>query len=154
MQENRKQARTVQEEASRERKVWKQNQLWSALLAVVVLFGMMGRTGLSVAPGAAELLLTMADGSTETVEYSSIVSAELLENADYGTAAEGKQTRMGRSGTWEHPQWGSYTLCAYDSCDSAILIQTEDRCYVVNLPSREETNQLYQLLQDKIPANR
>lgn len=154
MQENRKQARTVQEEASRERKFWRQNQLWSALLAVVVLFGMMGRTGLSVAPGAAELLLTMADGSTETVEYSSIVSAELLENADYGTAAEGKQTRMGKSGTWEHPVWGSYTLCAYAACSSAVRITTEDRCYVVNLPSEEETDQLYQLIQDKLFASR
>ena len=97
MQENRKRARTVQEEASRERKFWKQNQLWSVLLAVVVLFGMMGRTGLSVAPGPAELLLTMEDGSTETIAYGSIVAAELLENADYGTAAEGKDSRAGKA---------------------------------------------------------
>lgn len=154
MQENRKRARTVQEEASRERKFWKQNQLWSVLLAVVVLFGMMGRTGLSVAPGPAELLLTMEDGSTETIAYGSIVAAELLENADYGTAAEGKDSRAGKSGTWEHPDWGSYTLCTYASCDRVVRITTEDRCYVVNLPSEEETDQLYQLIQDRMPASR
>lgn len=154
MQQNEKQARTVQEEMTRERKFWRQNQLWSVLLAVVVLFGMLGKSGLSVAPGASELMLTMHDGSTETVDYGSIAAVELVKQENPGTMTEGKETRQGKSGLWEHPDWGSCTLCVYGSCDSAVRILTEDRCFVVNLPSEAETAQLYQLIQDKMPASR
>jgi len=154
MQENKRQTRTVQEELAWERKFWRQNQIWSLLLVVVVAFGMLGRSGVSVAPGAAELLLTMHDGSTTVVEYDDMLSVELLDNPDYGTAAEGKETRTGKSGTWEHPRWGSYTLCVYDSCSQAVRIETDGHSYVVNLPSGEETLQLYRLIQEKLPASR
>lgn len=147
-------ARTVQEEVARERKFWKQNQLWSILLAVVILFGLFGRPGVSVAPGADEIMLSMHDGSTATVEYAGILSAELLDSPSYGSAAEGKETRTGKSGSWVHPQWGSYTLCVYDSCQSVVRMETEEHCYVINLPSEEETRQLYQLILDKLPASR
>ena len=146
--------RTVQEEMVRERKFWRQNQLWSALLAIVVLFGILGRPSVSVATGAAELMLTMHDGNSSKVEYADILSAELLTSPDYGTATEGTQTRTGKSGIWEHPQWGTYTLCIYGSCSQAVLVETEKTCYVVNLPSEEETQQLYQLILEKLPASR
>ena len=146
--------RTVEEELSRERKFWKQNQLWSIVLAAVVLFGLLGKSGISVAPGPEELMLTMHDGSTQVVEYDTITQVELLENAGYGTLENGKETRTGRSGTWEHPEWGSYTLCTYASCDQAVRITTATHSYVVNLPSVEETQQLFRLIQDKIPASK
>lgn len=154
MEKNKNAARTVQEEMARERKFWKQNQLWTALLAIVVLFGMLGGSGISVAPGAAELMLTMHDDSTAIVEYENMETVELLDNTDYGTASAGKETRAGKSGTWIHPQWGSYTLCVYSSCDLSIRLTAGDHCYVVNLPSEEETQQLFQLILDKLPASR
>ena len=153
MQENRK-SRTVQEEMVRERKYWKQNQIWALVLAAVVILNLLGGSGISVAPGGEELLLTMHDGSTMAVKYDTVLAAELLEHTDYGTAGEGKETRTGKSGIWEHADWGSYTLCVYASCESAVKITTDAGLCVVNLPSREETRQLYQLLQDKIPASR
>lgn len=154
MQENRKQARTFQEAAAREQKYWKQNQIWALVLAAVVLLNLMGGSGISVAPGPEALTLAMHDGTTGTVAYGAIRSAELLEKIDYGSAAEGKDTRAGKSGTWEHPEWGSYTLCVYASCDRVVRIRTDEACYVVNLPSEEETRQLYQLIQDRMPASR
>ena len=154
MEQFKKTVRTVEEEMSRERKFWKQNQLWSVLLAVVILCGMLGKNGMSVAPGPEGLMLTSHDGSTETVAYETVVSAEFLESADYGTAVQGKETRTGKSGIWLHPVRGSYTLCVYASCDSAVQILTEDHCYLVNLPSEEETLQLNQLVLDRIPASR
>lgn len=146
--------RTVQEELARERKFWKQNQIWTILLAVVVLFSALGRSGVSVAPKADELMLSMHNGSTAVVPYGSIRSVQLLEDPDYGTTVEGKDTRNGKSGAWEHLQWGSYTLCVYGSCGTAVKLDTEDHIYVVNLPSEEETRQLYQLIQDKLPESR
>lgn len=153
MEENRKQVRTVAEEMARERKFWRQNQIWSILLVVVVLFGILGRSGVSVAPGAGELMLTMHDGSTAVVEYEDIVCAELLSSPDYGSATEGKETRTGKSGTWEHPRWGSYTLCVYGSCNLAVRIETDGATYVANLPSEEETRQLYQIVLEKSPVS-
>jgi hypothetical protein len=146
--------RTVEEEMSREQKFWKRNQLWTVLVAMVVLFGLLGGNSLSVAPGAEELTLIMHDDSAQTIRYDAIAELELLEDADYGVMHQGKDTRQGKSGTWEHPDWGSYTLCTYASCDRVVRITTEDRCYVVNLPSEEETDQLYQLIQDKMPESR
>lgn len=154
MENNKREVRTVQEEMARERKFWRQNQLWSLLLVVVVLFGMFGKSGVSVAPGAETLMLSMHDGTTAAVPYENILSAELLDSPDFGTVADGKDTRTGKSGIWQHPQWGSYTLCVYSSCKSAVRMETSGRSYVVNLPSEGETSQLYQLIQDKLPANK
>ena len=154
MEKHEKKTRTVQEEMAREQKFWKQNQLWSILLAVVVLFGMFGRSGVSVAPSAEALMLSMHDGSTAAVDYDDILSAELLESPDFGTIVQGKETRTGKSGTWQHPQWGSYILCVYNSCSSAVMVKTQAHCYVVNLASPEETRQLCQLILDKLPASR
>ena len=155
MQENRKEVRTVQEVMVRERKYWKRNQVWALILAAaVVLFGLLGGSGVSVAPGADALTMTMHDGTTESVAYGDMTAAELLEEPDYGTVLEGKDTRAGKSGTWEHPQWGSYTLCVYASSNKVVRITTETGCYLVNLASDGETEQLFQLLQDKMPASR
>lgn len=154
MVENRKQTRTVAEEMVRERKFWRQNQIWSIVLTVVVIFGMLGRSGVSVAPGAGELMLTMHDGSTAVVKYDDILSAELLDSPDYGVAADGKETRTGKSGTWEHPQWGSYTLCVYGSCKLAVRMETKESTFVANLPSEEETRQLYQIVLEKSPVSK
>lgn len=146
--------RTVEEEMSREQKFWKRNQLWTVLVAMVVLFGLLGGNSLSVAPGAEELTLIMHDDSAQTIRYDAIAELELLEDADYGVMHQGKDTRQGKSGTWEHPQWGSYTLCVYASSNKVVRITTETGCYLVNLASDGETEQLFQLLQDKMPASR
>ena len=147
MQENRKEVRTVQEEMVRERKYWKRNQVWALVLAAaVVLFGLLGGSGVSVAPGADALTMTMHDGTAQSLEYAAITQVELLEEPDYGTVIEGRDTRAGKSGAWDHPEWGRYTLCVYASCGQVLRLTTEDGCYVVNLPSGSETQQLYQLI--------
>ena len=147
-------ARTMEEEMSRERKFWKRNQICTAIVVVVVLFGLLGGNSHSVAPGVDLLTLTMHDDRAVTVSYSEITEAELLEDVQYGTVLEGKETRQGRSGTWETSQWGSYTICIYNSCPDAIRIETQEGSYVVNLASEGETRQLYQLIQEKMPASR
>lgn len=148
-------AKTLQEELARDQKYWKKNLLWTLLLlAGVVLWSFLSGPGLSVVPGAAELTLTTHEGQSVAVAYSSITEAELLEAPAFGTVLEGTDGKDGKSGVWEHPQWGRYTLCVYNSCPDALRILTEDDCYVVNLASRQETDQLYQLIQDKMPASR
>ena len=144
MQENRKQARTVAEEMVRERNFWRQNQIWSILLIVVVVFGMLGRSGVSVAPGAGELLLTMHDGSTAVVEYDDMLSVELLSTPDYGSVTEGKETRTGKSGTWEHPRWGSYTLCVIPGNSKAILVKMDSTTAVFCCTTDEKTQTLFE----------
>ena len=146
--------RTVQEELSRERKFWRRNQICTAILVVVVLFGLLGGSSISVAPGTDALTLIFLDDTAQTVRYSSITELELLEEADYGVMQDGKDTRQGKSGTWENPQWGSYTLCVYASSAKAVRITTDTGCYVVNLASDGETEQLYQILQERMPASR
>ena len=154
MEQLKNSTRTVEEEMSRERKFWRRNQICTAIVVVVLLFGVLGGKSLSVAPGVESLTLMLHDGTSQTVNYSTVTELELLENANYGVMYEGKETRQGSSGIWENPQWGTYTLCVYASSDKAIRITTDTDSYVVNLASDGETEQLYQLLQDKIPASR
>ena len=136
-------ARTVEEEMSREQKFWKKNHLWTLLvLAGVVLWSLISGPGLSVAPGSDVLTLTDHNGKALSLDYSSITEVQLLEDVEYGTLLEGADQRSGKSGTWEHSQWGRYTLCVYASCPSAVRILTEDGCYVVNLASEGDTQQL------------
>lgn len=149
MQESRKQVKTVREEMDRDRKYWKRNQIWALLVAAVLLVSLLGGSGFSVATGSEALTLTMHDGKTCTVPYSSITQVQLLEDPQYGTVTEGQQTRQGKSGTWEHPQWGSYTLCVYASGGCAVWLLADEQCYVVNLSSPEETRQLYQIVLEK-----
>lgn len=147
--------RTMEEEMSKVQKYWKKNALWTALLlAGVFLWSFLTGPGLSVAPGALALTLTAHDGSVTKVDYSTVTEVQWLEEPEYGTAVAGTDQKNGKSGTWEHPQWGIYTLCVYDSCTGAVKIQTDAGCYVVNLASAEETAQLYQLIQDKMPESR
>ena len=147
--------RTMEEEVSKVQKYWKKNALWTTLLlAGVFLWSFFTGPGLSVAPGALALTLTAHDGSVAKVDYSTITEVQWLEELECGTVVAGTERKDGKSGTWEHPQWGTYCLCVYDSCASAVRIETQTGSYVVNLASGEETAQLYQLIQDKMPASR
>lgn len=155
MQENRRKERTVQEEAAREQTYWKRNQIWTLIVAAVILVMLFtGGSGVSVVTGPEALTLTMHDGESCTVPYSAITEVRLLEEPEYGTMIAGDESRQGQSGTWEHPEWGRYTLCVYSSCTSALWIGTDDGCCVVNLSSPAETQQLYELLQEKSPVSR
>ena len=146
---------TMEEEVSKVQKYWKKNFLWTMLLlGAIFVWCFITGPGLSVATGAETLTLTGHDGWTVSVSYDSIEEAELLEEPWYGTMVDGTDQKNGRSGIWEHPQWGSYTLCTYGSCTSAVRLQTREGCFLVNLASREETLQLYQLIQDKMPVSR
>ena len=147
--------RTMEEEMSKVQKYWKKNALWTALLlAGIFLWSFITGPGLSVVPGADALTLTDHNGRAVTVAYSTITEAELLENAEFGAPVDGTDQKNGKSGTWEHPGWGTYTLCVYNSCHSAVRICTDEGSYVVNLASAEETAQLYQLIQNSMPASR
>ena len=155
MDNTKKTNRTVAEEVSEAQKYWKKNYLWTALLFVgIFLWSFLKGPGLSVVPGADELTLTAHDGQVVSVAYSTITAAELLEEPQYGTMVNGSEQKDGKTGTWEHPQWGSYTLCVYNSCQSAVRIQSGENCYVINLASLSETQQLYQLIHDSMPASK
>ena len=154
MEQMKNSTRTVEEELTRERKFWRRNQICTAILVVVVLFGLLGGNSISVAPGAEEVTMILHDDSTQVIRYDTITDLERLEDAQLGVMYEGKENRQGKSGTWENPQWGSYTLCVYASSANVIRINTDEGSYVVNLASETETQQLYQLLQEKMPASR
>ena len=142
--------RTLQEELTRDRKYWKRNHLWTLLvLAAVLLWSLLSGPGQSVVPGAQELTLTTHSGQRIVIPYEDITEAELMEEPQYGTMLQGKDSRGGKSGSWEHPQWGEYTLCVYGSCPSAVRVLAGDGCYVMNLASQSDTEQLYQLIQER-----
>ena len=154
MDENKNEARSVREEMSREQTYWKRNFLWSVLLIVAVLvFSLFRGSGLSVAPSASELMLTLHDGTAVVIPYEQITEAELLEQPEFGTMLEGKDDLRGKSGSWEHPEWGTYTLCVYRSSDKVVRLVAGERIYTVSLASAADTEQLYGIILEKSPAD-
>lgn len=154
MDENKNEARSVREEMFREQTFWKRNFLWSVLLIVAVLvFSLFRGSGLSVAPAASELMLTLHDGSAVAIPYGQITEAELLEQPEFGTMLEGKDDLRGKSGHWEHPEWGTYTLCVYRSSDKVVRLVAGGQIYAVSLASAADTEQLYGIILEKSPAN-
>ena len=84
MEQFKNSTRTVEEELTRERKFWRRNQICTAILVVVVLFGLLGGNSVSVAPGAEELTMILHDDSAQVIRYDTITDLELLEDAQFG----------------------------------------------------------------------
>ena len=147
MKERQKLTRSVREEAAREHKFWKRNVLWS-LLVLAALFAYSLAVGPKIAVEVLqeEIRLTMEDKSVHTIRISEIIDMELVENPDYGTCETGSDKRQSRSGTWQNECWGEYILCAYDSCNSCIVVQTGEGTVVFNLASDIDTEQMYQTI--------
>ena len=151
MDEN-KTSRSVAEEMKREQKYWKRNNLWALLvIAAILIYSLLSGPSLSVAAGASEITLTLHGGERVSVAYNSITKAELLENPEYGELIHGKDTRTGKSGTWEHPEWGTYTLCVYAASANAVRIEANEEIFVFNLASAADTQQLYDTILELSP---
>jgi len=80
-----------------------------------------------------------ASGEEIVIEYSDVVSMELLNSPDYGEPAGGAIENNIRLGTWKSEHLGTYIAHASTKIESCILIRTSSSTYAINYESEETT---------------
>lgn len=80
-----------------------------------------------------------ASGEEIVIDYSDVVSMELLDSPDYGEPSVGTIEKNIRLGTWKSSQLGTYVTCTSTQIRNCILIRTSDGAFAINYESPETT---------------
>jgi len=84
---------------------------------------------------------------TETVQYSEIESAELMDIPELGVMAEGYTKGQYSCGTWENEQYGSYRLFITDKATNCIKLKlTDGRIIVFNYIQSYHTQEVHEMM--------
>jgi len=86
-----------------------------------------------------QIFFSNASGEKIVIDYSDVVSMELLDSPDYGEPAGGTLENKIRLGTWKSEQMGTYTTYTSTEIESCILIRTSNGTYAINYESEETT---------------
>ena len=84
------------------------------------------------------------------LSYSDVDTVELREDFDMGMRVVGFASARLSLGTFQNEELQDYTLYAYNSCDSMILICSGDKYLAFNAKTAEETQNLYESLLERI----
>ena len=84
------------------------------------------------------------------LSYSDVDTVELREDFDMGMRVMGFASARLSLGTFQNEELKDYTLYAYNSCDSMILIRSGDKYLAFNAKTAEETQNLYESLLERI----
>ncbi len=126
-----------------------------ALIAVVIVWGLVSGNG-SGDPfdwGDTGVTVTCPDDTEFTMNYSDVVSLELVTVSDYGTCISGEETNRLRYGVWENDTWGQYELYATKSFDECIVMQSADSVLVINFEAAETTASFLDIIQEYCDAS-
>jgi uncharacterized membrane protein len=121
------------------------------ILAVLVLVAVLMFTGsitYTFTDSALQIEATYHDDAV--VAYGQIDSVELREDFGIGYRAMGYSSAKLSLGVFQNDEFDTYTLYAYTSCDSMILVRSGDKWLAFNAQTEAETQQLYQILLSKI----
>lgn len=82
--------------------------------------------------------------------YEEIDSVELRQSFEYGVRGYGFGSPRLAMGVYQNDEFEAYTLYAYKSCDSVVLIRSGEKVLVLNCKTAAETQNLYDTLLAKI----
>ena len=85
-----------------------------------------------------------------TVGYEFVDSVEFRENFDMGIRNYGFYSAKLSLGNFQKDEFGSYTLYAYNKCDSAVVIKSGEHILVITGENIAETKNLYDSLKNKV----
>lgn len=115
------------------------------LFVIFTFLAYRGTSSPTVQFGSTETTLTLT-GPKETsiqLDYADIISAKLVSDPDYGTAADGGTSGKIQYGIWENETWGSYHSFVSSKIPCCIVLYTEDDTTVFNLENQDTTERLY-----------
>lgn len=119
-----------------------------AVLAIVMVLMFTGNIAYTVTDSALQIEATYH--SDALVTYDQIDAIELRENFNIGYRTMGYGSSKLSMGTFQNDAFGTYTLYSYNSCNSMIVIHSEDKVLAINCKTAEETQTLYESLLAKI----
>lgn len=124
-----------------------------AFLMIVVLFVigivqvLSGSSGFVTAEADGKLLGVCGTyGDPVFLELNTITDVQLVDSFDYGTCVEGEEVGKTISGIYSCDTLGQYTVHAYTSVDSCIIVTHPEGVLVFNCSSGSLTEQMYKEL--------
>ena len=125
----------------------------SLVLVAVILAGvavLMFTGEITYAVGGEALQIEATYDSGLTLPYEAVDAIELREDFDIGVRTWGFSSVRLSMGTFKNEQWNSYTLYAYNSCDSMILIRSGEKWLAFNAKDPAETRILYEAIVEQM----
>ncbi len=131
----------------------KKQSLFAIIPAIVIL----GLAGLLMCTG--EIAVTCQDNAIcitadyhedLTVPFDTITEITYRENFDQGMRVYGFGSARLSMGTFQNDEFGNFTLYSYTGCDAAIVIKCGEKVLVLNAPTTDQTQTLYETLLEKM----
>lgn len=82
--------------------------------------------------------------------YEDIDSVELRQSFDFGVRGYGFGSAKLAMGVYQNEEFEGYTLYAYKSCESVVLIRSGEKVLVINGESAADTQIIYDTLLEKV----
>lgn len=121
-----------------------------AIFAVITYFVYRGTLpGVEFHPSQTGFALAGPEKTSIELTYKEVLSAQLVEDPDYGTSAGGGSRGGFHYGTWENGEWGSYEAFVAEKIPCCIVLHTKDATIVFNFESEDTTRRLYPQLQER-----
>ena len=139
--------------APAEGKNQKTAKIISSVLLVAVLAGvavLMFTGEITYTVGNEELRIEATYESDAVVRYEEVDAIELREDFDIGVRLWGYASARLSLGAFQNEQWDTYTLYAYNSCDSMIVIRSGEKWLAFNEKDPAQTQLLYESIVEKM----
>ena len=135
----------------------RQRRLTCITVVLVILAGVIssflrkddGFTGYLTFHNEGYVTIVDETGRSETVHYADILSAEYMEEPDFGTPVDGSILNEElRLGVWNSEDLGTYRNCTEVELKSCVFIRTENGAYAISYESDETTRNLQEAILD------
>ena len=146
-------AQGIQYAAPAGNKGQKSAKIISAVLLTVVLAGvavLMFTGEITYTVGDKGLRVEASYESDLEIPYADMDAVELRETFDAGNRILGFASVRLSMGSFQNEQWDSYTLYAYNSCRSMIVIRSGERWLALNEKTPAQTQELYEALTERL----
>ena len=124
------------------------------IIMLVVIFSgvavLMFTGDITYTPGESGLKIEATYEKDAEILYSQMDSVEYRETFDIGARVWGYGSAKLSLGNFQNEALGDYSVYAYNSCKSMIVIRSGDKYLAFNAATAEETFELYQTLLEKV----
>jgi len=122
-----------------------------AVLVIAVIVAVLMLTGeISYTFGEKSLQLEADYSADLEISYADVDEVELRDTFDAGFRTMGFSSARLLLGSFQNDEFQDYTLYAYTTCDSMILIRSGDKYLALNARTEEETQKRYETLLEKL----
>jgi uncharacterized membrane protein len=135
--------------ATKADKVAKRGSIVGVVVVLVVVAVLMFTGDITYTVTDSALQIEATYHSDALVSYDQIDTIELRQDFDIGYRAMGFNSAKLSLGTYQNEEFGSFTLYAYNACDSMIVLRSNGKVLAFNCATEQDTQALYEHLLTK-----